>query len=135
MDPYYYHAHMTLAELMYAGGHHVEAARHYEKALILHPTLIAAIDGYTGAVEAARSSSQQLPPDCIAAHYDLEPIRTALAETRNSDLPETSERSMELFVHGFLPVNHGEQQPRKLALLRARRSSEALRYLTQMLNL
>lgn len=135
LDPYFYHAHMTLGEMLYSAGYHSEAGQEFEKALRLHPTLIPALTGYLKAVEAMQESGQAIPESWIAHEFDLRQAKKDLVSTRDSDLPENSQRSSELFIHGFLPVNHGGAQPKKLELLKQKRASEAIRYLRTQLSL
>jgi len=135
LDPYFYHAHMTLGEMFYAAGYHFRAGQEFENALRLHPTLVSAITGYLKTMEAMETSGQAVPETWLAHEFDMRQVKKDLVATRNSDLPEDSQRSADLLVHGFLPVNHGGAQPKKLELLKQKNAIETIRYLKSQLSL
>jgi tetratricopeptide (TPR) repeat protein len=134
-DPYFYHVHMTLGEYAFALGNYQVAAQEYEHALRLHPTLIAALAGYVDAIEMIRKKGQQLPAGTLGDTFEMRTVMMQLVAAENSDLLEESSRVRELMVHGFLPVNHGGRQPKKMEVLRERNAQEAIAYLKHQFQL
>jgi hypothetical protein len=128
-DLYFYHVHMTLGEYAFASRNYTVAAQEYEHALRLCPTLIPAISGYSDAIELMKENGQQLPADTLGDTIDMRKVLVQLVAAENSDLPEESSRVRELLVHGFLPVNHGRRQPKKMDVLRSRDAQKAIAYL------
>ncbi len=133
LDPWYYHAHMTMAEMFLSGNQPAEAALHYKSALKLNPVLLEALQGYAQAVvDQMYRPTEEKEPSILDRH---EPKRLfeQLQAVRNSDLPEESDQGRKLFIHGFLPVNHGGNQPKKLLMLQEAGSTQSVSYLQTML--
>ncbi len=129
MDPWYYHAHMTIAGLMHSSKRFPQAAEHYEKALLLNPVCIEALDGLAAL---SKIPERQPPKSSFLIDVDMNNLLAQMSVVKNSDLEIDFQQVPDVFVHGFCNVNHGGKQPRKFDLLRQQKSELAIEYLDHL---
>lgn len=133
VDPYYYHAHMTLGEIFLSGNHPAEAVTHFDAALRLNPVQLEALRAYSKAELHPKFNPTTTDDPLLTTSHDLRALYEQLKTVRNNDLPQDTVRAKELFLHGFLPVNHGETQPAKIHMLKQQNFAAAVKYLKETL--
>lgn len=124
---------MTLAEMSLSANHPSHAMQHYGKALRLNPVLLEGLRGYATAMSRSGKATHNGESTLTVTQHEPQVLYEQSRAVRDRDLAEDSRRAMELFLHGFLPVNNGGQQPLKIRLLEESGSTESMSYLKSML--
>jgi len=134
IDPWYYHAHMTLAEATHSSRLYEKAAEHYEAALRLNPVCLQALKGYTDLLKVTGIESTSTEFGRISKNFNVGQLYAQLSpgKFKNSDLPLDEIENFDLFLHGFCPVNHGGSQPLKMQLLNQSGFIDSTKYLQNM---
>lgn len=142
MDPWFYHAHMTMAGLFRDSMRLGDAVEECEKALRQNPICLDAILSIHTLSAAARllpDIKKSLSPKekeglKIGSHLltgaPVDRLYQELKDAEDSDLPESG--NLDFFIHGYVPVNHGGNQPKKIDLLKKRKATVAFAYLEKM---